>query len=127
MKTILLSLIALFAAACASTSPHEVTFTGDYVDGRKNLPEIAVSVIHSEPPKTPVSARTSGATADAVIACIVERDGRTSEVQIVRATDEKFGAAARQAVMHWRYAPPMKNGQPVRVAIEISVTSAVVQ
>jgi TonB family protein len=122
MKTVLLSLVALFIAACASRSPHEVSFTGDYVDGRKNLPEIAVSVIHREPPRVPASIKKTGLAAYAVIACIIERNGRTTEVQVVRATDDEFGAAARKAVTHWRYAPPLQNGRPVRVAIEIPVT-----
>jgi len=52
---------------------------------------------------------------------MVETDGRTSEVQIVSTTDQEFAEAVRESVSGWRYAPPVKDGKPVRVVLEESV------
>ncbi len=62
--------------------------------------------------------RKNGIDASAVIAFIVEKDGTTSEAQVVKTTDEEFGEAARQSILRRRYSPPKKGGQPVRIAVE---------
>jgi hypothetical protein len=52
-------------------------------------------------------------------ASMVEKDGSTSQVQLVSATDDGIGQAACEAVMHWRFTPPMKDGVHVRVARQV--------
>jgi outer membrane biosynthesis protein TonB len=121
MRTLLLIVFSLLVAACASspTSPRIVTFTGDYIDARKD-PAAKIAPSHKEPLRVPGYLREHDLDASAVVTFIVETDGRTSEIQIVSTTDEEFAKAVCESVSGWRYAPLVKNGTPVRVVIEES-------
>jgi TonB family protein len=123
MKTTLVLITFMLLAACASSpagnrAPSHVTFTGEYLDARTSPAAVTVKRIYRESVPVPLALRKNQIDADASVAFIVEKDGTTSQAQIVKATDYEFGEAARQSVLHWRYAPPKKDGQPVRVALE---------
>jgi len=122
MKALPLLVITLLMAACASSpiALQKTTFTGDYIDFRKYTVAKIVPV-HREPLHVPIYLSERGLEASAVVAFMVETDGRTSEVQIVSATDEEFAEAARECVSGWRYAPPVKDGKPVRIVLEETV------
>ena len=117
MRALTLLVVTLLMAACTSSpiAPHNITFTGDYIDARSGI-AAKIRPLHKEPLPAPL--REPGPHVSAVIAFIVEMDGRTSEVQIVSATDRAFAQAVCESVSGWRYAPPMKDGKPVRIALE---------
>ena len=123
MRSLPLLIIAMLMAAC--TSPPKArpvaTFTGDYIDARKDG-TVRIMSVHKEPLHVPVYLLEHDIAASAVVAFMVETDGRTSEVQIVSTTDDEFAEAVRESVLGWRYAPPMKDGTPVRVVLEESVS-----
>ena len=122
MKALPLLIITLLMAACASspTTPRNVTFTGDYIDAREDIAAKIVPVFKA-PLSVPLYLRQQELDASAVVAFMVETDGRTSEVQIVSTTDQEFAEAVRESVSGWRYPPPVKDGKPVRVVLEESV------
>jgi TonB family protein len=121
MKILPLIVFSLLLAACASspTPPRIVTFTGDYIDARKDPAAKPVS-LHKAPLQVPAYLRERDLAASAVVAFMVEADGSTSEVQIVSTDDQEFAEAVRESVLGWRYAPLVQNGTPVRVVIEES-------
>lgn len=121
MKSLLPLLTLLLLAAC-TTSPTVSsipTFTGNYIDARKEVTAKPVSV-HREPLHVPLYHRKDDLDASAVVAFMVEADGRTSEIQIVRASDWEFAQAVRNSVAGWRYAPPLRDGQPVPTSVRRS-------
>lgn len=122
MRALPLLVVTLLMAACASSppAPRNTTFTGDYIDARKDSAARIVPV-HKEPLRVPAYLLGRDIDASAVIAFMVERDGRTSGIQIVSTTDQEFAEAVRESVSGWRYAPLVKDGKPVRVVLEETV------
>jgi TonB family protein len=121
MRTALMSVLALFLASCASPPARPVTFTGEYLDAIANPAIVYLRPIMMPRPQIPLSVRQAGGGASAVVAFMVETDGSTSQVQLVSASNEKFGQAACQAVALWRFAPPTKGGKPVRAAKQVPI------
>ena len=92
------------------------TFTGDYIDvGEADRPP---QMRTPTAPRYPVWLRRQGVNGVAEIAYLVEKDGSTSQVQVVAANDVDFGEAARAAVTQWRFRPGLRDGAPVRVAVK---------
>ena len=117
MRVIAAAIFSLLLAACASSPKvlRSVTFSGDYIDARE---DIAAKIVptHKEPLRVPAYLLDRNwDDVSAVVAFIVETDGRTSEVQIVSTDDQEFAEAVCESVSGWRYAPAMKDGKPVRV------------
>ena len=125
MRSLPLLIFTLLMAACASSppAPRTITFTGDYIDARKDT-AAKIWPSHKEPLNVPAVLRERGFHVSAVIAFMVETDGRTSEVQIVSTTDQEFAEAVRESVSGWRYAPPVKDGKPARVVLEEAFSSS---
>jgi TonB family protein len=53
---------------------------------------------------------------------IVDRTGRISRVQLVRALGLGLEESAAETIRTWRFDPGKRNGEPVDVAIYIEVT-----
>ena len=123
MRSSSLLIIAMLMAACASspTARTVATFTGDYIDARKDS-KAKIKSVHKAPLHVPVYLIAHDIDASAVVAFMVETDGRTSEVQIVSTTDDEFAEAVRESLLNWRYAPPIRDGTPVRVVLEESIS-----
>lgn len=122
VKSLPLLLIALLLAGCTSSPAARpaATFSGDYIDARKDR-TVKIEPVHKAPLHVPAYLIAHDIKASAVLAFMVETDGRTSEIQIVSTTDDEFAEAARQSLSNWRYAPPRRDGAPVRVVLEESV------
>jgi TonB family protein len=90
-------------------------------------------LIHSSQPKLPKEARKTKLGGQVTVNCYIEPDGTTSNIHITGNTiqrengpvDEpimkKLEDSATGAVMSYRFKPAMKNGQPVRVELNIVV------
>ena len=85
-------------------------------------------LIYSSEPK--LSKNTRKLDGSVLVSCYVEPDGRTSNVHATRTTvkevhlpiDEKeLEESAIRAVQSYRFKPSSKNGQPVRVQLNIEV------
>jgi protein TonB len=67
--------------------------------------------------------RDAGIVGEARLQFVINTDGRVdpATVQVVGATNEQFGDAARRAVEHFRFKPASMMGEPVRVLITIPI------
>lgn len=119
----LIAFTALFAASlagfAAQPAPRPVqskfTFTGEFFKTSEvDQKPTALKVAGPQYPQGWAPARVAGETQ---IAFIINAKGRTEQVQVVTATDEAFGDAAREAVLKWRFKAAKKDGKPVAVAI----------
>ncbi|MFI5356328.1 MAG: TonB family protein [Opitutales bacterium] len=70
-------------------------------------------------PLYPLSLVEDGLGGDAVIECIVDREGWVQLPRIISATREEFGWAAMAALREWRFAVPTAKGKPVDALVRI--------
>lgn len=70
-------------------------------------------------PVLPDEVLASKVPAEAVIECVIDRNGRVQLPRVISATRPDFGAAAAQAVASWQFAPPLKGGKPVAVKVRV--------
>jgi TonB family protein len=126
MKAIFLSLALAALTAIGSQAEEQsapvmnvVNFTGDYVTFNEAKPKFR-PVRQEQPvyPKHLLSKRVEGF---AVVAFLVELDGKTTQCQVVEASDEAFGEAARAAIALWEFSPPQFGGKPGRIAMSFPV------
>jgi TonB family protein len=52
---------------------------------------------------------------------VVDRDGRATNVRVVRGLGAGLDQQAVAAVRQWRFAPARRNGVPVDVVVDVSV------
>jgi len=65
-------------------------------------------------PKIPPELRKEGAVKGyAVIEFSIRADGSVTNPRVVKSSNSKFGQAAMEAVLRWKYSPGIKNGHPV--------------
>jgi TonB family protein len=110
------AVLSLTAASAATTLTRWI---GEQVvtrEARSNELDRPLTVLHAAPPFHPgPTLRPPQATGTALIDCYVDEAGRTRMAAVVEATHAAFGAAAVDALVRWRFAPPTRAGQPVVV------------
>ncbi len=126
MKTIFLSLslllantIGLRAEEPTSAVFNAVSFEGDYVTFHEANAKFRP--VHQEQPVYPQELLSKRVEGFAVVAFLVELDGRISLCQVVEASDAAFGEAARAAIALWKFSPPEFRGRPGRIAMSFPV------
>ncbi|HEU5162263.1 MAG TPA: TonB family protein [Thermoanaerobaculia bacterium] len=72
-------------------------------------------------PRYPRSARSSGVEGTVVVRAVVRRNGRVTNVQIVKDLPYGLGEAAANAVRRWRFRPATYQGEPIDVYYNVTV------
>ncbi len=72
-------------------------------------------------PRYPAAARASGVEGTVVVRAIVRRNGRVSNVEIVKDLPFGVGDAAANAVRRWRFRPATYQGEPIDVYYNVTV------
>lgn len=70
-------------------------------------------------PRYPFALAADGRAGQAVVECIVDREGWVRLPRMVSATREEFGWAAAAALAEWRFAVPVVKGQPADVVVQV--------
>lgn len=109
------------------TTPSD-RYGDDALSLEKRSPEKIVSMAALDAPLKPRSRRSPtfplGAplemeTGQAVIECLIDKNGRVRLPRIASATHEAFGYAAVQAANAWWFDPPLVKGKPAVVRVQI--------
>lgn len=66
--------------------------------------------------------RSAGIGGTVSLRAIIEKDGRTSNVQVIASDNPDFGPAAAAVVRTMRFQPGTMRGEPVRVRVSIPLT-----
>jgi len=74
-------------------------------------------------PVYPELARRAGVGGKVVLECVIDMDGRVTDVKVV-AGNPLLADAAVKAVQRWVYTPTTLNGQPIRVILTVTVNFA---
>lgn len=78
--------------------------------------DIGTQMISAKPPRYPMEARRKHEQGTVVLSVTLGVDGRVTLVSIARSSGfASLDDAARSAVRGWRWAPTLRNGQPVMV------------
>lgn len=130
LLTLILSCCVLLSGCATSSSPsggtlnpvsHSIPPTppGVYDIGQVHTPPRAIL---QGPPRYPMELRQAGIDGEATVYFIVNREGQVVNAFAVRADDERFGEAAREAVSLWQFQPARVDGQPVNCAMMVPIT-----
>ncbi|MDF9826932.1 TonB family protein [Ereboglobus sp. PH5-10] len=117
-------LVAL--SGCASNTPQSASAEAPFVApaGTYALKEVDAMPKPRGPRAGPVYPRMlkdDGITGEAVVRFIVNKEGRVTDVRVVKATHELFGDAAKAAVEQWNFSPAKKDGAPVNCYMQIPI------
>ena len=77
--------------------------------------------IYRPDPRYPKNARRKRIEGTVILAIVVETDGTTSDIHVVKPLDPDLDRAAMECVGTWRFRPGEKDGHPVRVMAQIEV------
>lgn len=82
----------------------------------------ASTVVKKVKPQYPKAALAMGASGRVLLRATIGTDGRVEAVSVDQAPHEVLAEAAREAVLQWRYTPPLSaDGVPVRITKRIKV------
>ena len=78
------------------------------------------------PPRIPFDLYSHGLHGSAVVAAVVNTDGRVTDAKVIEATDASFAAATLEATSRWVWRPGIKGGSvaPAVVVIPFSFRNA---
>ena len=103
------------APAGGPSAPAAAAHRGPYRPGGEIREPVRVRFVSPVYPSLAVSARIEGRV---VIDCVIDEEGRVSDIVVV-AGHPLLDAAAVDAVREWRYRPTLLNG--VRIAVQLQV------
>jgi protein TonB len=86
----------------------------------KMLSKAPVAVVQGKPPY-PFELRRAGVAGEALVDFIIDASGTVRDAVAVRANDVRFGEAAVQTVMKWRFQPAEVNGLPVSCHMQVPI------
>jgi len=78
-------------------------------------------LIYSVAPEFPRLMLERNIEGRALVMFIVEKDGSTSHVTAIEATNRLFAESAEEAVRNWKYAPGYYEGEPVAIRSRIEI------
>ncbi len=79
------------------------------------LDQPARVLFQAQPKMTPDLRKKSPATV--VLAMIVDKTGRVSDVNVIKSTNSDFNNAAVNAVKQWRFEPAQRGGKPIEARL----------
>jgi TonB family protein len=114
-------------AALAQGGPAAAGASGPTAAAIINYGEADVKPVMTvnSPPVYPPQLRIAGIGGEALVDFVIEADGSTSHIRVLRRTNDAFGQAASDCVVKWRFSPGRKNGEVVRVHIQVPIQFAV--
>jgi protein TonB len=81
-----------------------------------NVGDLSARMISATPPSYPLDSRRSMEQGTVVLAVMLGVDGRVASVSVSKSSgSSRLDHAALNAVKHWRWAPMVRNGNPVLV------------
>jgi TonB family protein len=94
---------------------------------RSDLPPAALDVrgnpqvVYRAKPEYPYRWRKAGVTGDAYVQFVINEEGFTRDIKVLRAEEPEFGAAAAVAVSYWRFAPIEVEGRRLKKMMQVPI------
>ena len=106
--------LLLLVAAAAQTPAEQPVKPG----GAVSAPTVVSEVKAEYPPQALVD-RVEG---DVTLEAVVEADGSVGDVRLLKSVHPMLDESAVAALKQWKFKPGMREGKPVRVAVEVEMT-----
>jgi TonB family protein len=55
------------------------------------------------------------------LACVIGKDGRVSNIELVRGIDDRLNQSAEEALSKWEFTPATRHGEPVEVDVLVEI------
>lgn len=72
-------------------------------------------------PRYPAEAQADGASGTVILEVLINRDGKVSELRVLRSVHPLLDEAAVEAVRQWEYAATLVNGRPQPVVMTVTL------
>lgn len=72
-------------------------------------------------PKYIASAASDKIEGKVQLACVIGKDGRVSNIELVRGIDERLDRSAEEAMSKWEFTPATRHGEPVAVDVVVEI------
>jgi 2,3-bisphosphoglycerate-dependent phosphoglycerate mutase len=109
--------LLLFVIAATSAFGQEAT--PPYRIGGDVKAPVVISRVE---PVYPAEARAHGVSGLVILEAVIDRDGKARDVKILKPLPFGVDQAAVDAVKQWKFSPGTRNGEPVDVLINLTVT-----
>ncbi len=109
--------------------PNLTSYSGSWLmwySGRTaretGLAPIAAPVAHRKvDPKYVATAVEERIEGRVQLACVIDKEGNVSGVELVRGLDDRLNASAREALGKWQFYPALRNGEPIDVDVLVEI------
>jgi periplasmic protein TonB len=103
----------------AVTQPQVSIPSGPLVPGGDVRAARVLSRVEPRYPDIAIKSRIAGVVK---VQCIIDKEGKVSDPQIVSSTFPAFNQSVMNALMRWTFAPGTLHGQPVDTYFELTIT-----
>jgi TonB family protein len=107
-----LLLISIVSSGCSTPTVGATTLSADHASTQP------VPLFQSRP-QYPFEMRKLGVNGQTLVEFVVDADGFTRDIQIIRSTNSAFNAVSLACVSKWRFKPGTVDGSPVYVRMEV--------
>ena len=70
-------------------------------------------MLFQQPPVYPAQMMASRLQGSVTVEFIIDEEGRTRDLRLIRSTYKEFEAPALEAIRQWRFEPARKDGRPI--------------
>ena len=127
MKVCLLFLLTVLLASCThisyqqrAQSPLQEMRTAVHV--KSEAFDVPPKVLNGYRPDYPEAEAMKREPGYVVIICTIGTDGQARDFEVERMTNPAFAIEAMRAIQKWKWAPALKNGQPVPQKVRVPMT-----
>ena len=86
------------------------------------LAPIAPPIAHRKvDPKYVAAAAADHVQGKVQLACVIEKDGRVSAIELVQGLDDRLNKTAEEALSKWEFTPATRQGEPVAVDVLVEI------
>jgi protein TonB len=120
-----LLLAAGLLVAGSLVTPVPVVSDDESEDGKTETEPTPPEIVESVTPEYPPEAFEEGIEGRTVLAVVVDSEGKVTRVGIAESSGrEDFDAAAREALVQWKFRPAERDGEPVEMQMLVPIEFA---
>jgi TonB family protein len=94
----------------------------DHTAREAGLAPVAPPIAHRKvDPKYVAAAAADKIEGKVQLYCVIGKDGRVSNVELLRGLDERLNQSSKEALSKWEFTPASRHGEPVEVDVVVEI------